>query len=570
MIRFSRAALATAAALSIATPLAAQIEPNSSYFHVENYYYPSGNGDWLPYRVSGFAQVPAPGIAPIVFVFPTVTIEQKNMKYYRPNGLSFDPRSEPDAPVGLVTIKPTHVATLPNATQIPAIASTLGGSAAIRYYAPAARTNGAPSMLPEAAGFPPVANAILTDYAAYDQRLAEQKALTDKYASYDIRNATLVDVEVQLLIAGEVAASRKYGGTTTNLGPITLLAPTEFQKNLLLEGDYEVLVTSRFRDTKTNYISAHFDAVQAVHSFVEETQSAITKSKASGFQIFGLGSRRTKMKTSIDQSLKTNDDVAVMQNTRVVMYDASDDMVEEFEAKFFPALSRQDTIDRHLAAAAEAEALGNQNLAQIHRDYAAAITNDNQMQEVDSVAAAAALSAGDYAGFLAHGVRSINSSDTRANSFRRVETRDTTIRQATNWDQTRTVTVMREMSVPVTLQDEKPQAPRIGLCGQRFAVPFVWVNNQGGWPQPVNSQGLMITCVEDGSPALTAGLLPGMLVRAIGDTQVSSFAELDNAVKDYQPGDAIDFWVVQAPTPGNPFSSSKRITIFTKKGWPLD
>lgn len=417
----------------------------------------------------------------------------------------------------------------------------------------------------------PARQAIEQDYAAYEMAVMQQQALAQKYANYQIRNATLQDLEVKLLIGGEEVASRTYGGTTTNLGTIALVAPTEFQKNLILAGDYELLVTSRFRDIKTSSISARFDAVQAVSSFIEETQQAITKSKASGFQVFGFGSRRTKMKTSINQTLKTNDQVDIMQNTSIVMYDATESMIEEFESKFFPQLSKQEVIDRHLAAAAEAASLGKHDLAAVHRGYAEAIMADNQMQETDNVAAAAALNAGDYAGFLAHGVRSINSSDTRANNFRRVETREAVIRQSTNWDQTRMVTVMREMSVPVLQTDDSRQLPRIGLCGQRFQVPYTYFRDNRPWaPIPQPAEGLMVTCVEDSSPAISAGLLPGMIVRAVGNQNVSSLADFNEALEAYEPGETIRFWIVQGPTPTTPYTTGKAVDVRSRLGWPVE
>lgn len=145
MKRFS---LAIAAIIAFqASSVSAQIEPNSTYFRVEKYYYPHANGDWLPYQAAGFAQAPAPNVQPIIFMFPTITVQHDDIKFYSDTGQSFDPRDFPSRQVALISFTPKYVATLPKATQIPAIAATLANGTAIdRFFPPAARSNGFPVM----------------------------------------------------------------------------------------------------------------------------------------------------------------------------------------------------------------------------------------------------------------------------------------------------------------------------------------------------------------------------------------------------------------------------------------
>lgn len=552
------------AAFAVGNAAAQQlVDPNSTYFQVDNYYAIKPDGNYERFQIAGFRQALSPGTSALLFFLPRISVRQQDVSYFRPNGAGFDPRLQPGAEVGSITIKPNHNAAMPTPQQIPSISAALAGQSIAAFRVLPWKSQGQPVIQPEAVPF--FGGQIYQDYQAYEQQLAAQEQFAQAYSAYQPRNATLQNVEVSLLIGGEVAASRTYMGTPTALGPITLLAPTEFQKNQMLEGNYEILVTSRFRDTKTSSISATFDAVQAVKSFVEETQKAITKSKSSGFQVFSLGSRKSKMNTSINQTLRTSDDIQIMEKTNVVMFDATDSMIEEFESKFFPALAKQEVIDRHLEAAAKASAEGNEDLAKVHRDYADAIRTDNQMKEVDSVAAAAALNSGDYAGFIAHGVRALNSSDRKENSFRRMVNSEVEIRQATIWDQTRTVTAMRQISVPVTQGESARQHPRIGLCGMRYEAPYQWSPYPG---QFTTSQGLLVSCVEEGSPAAQAGLLPGMIVRAIGAQSVSTLGDFESALANIEPGGRIDFWVVRGPSPQSPVSTERQIRITTKRGYP--
>lgn len=548
---------------------AQEIPPNSSFFSVENYFYLGVNG-FERYRVAGFVQPPAPGIKPKIFLFPSISVSSSDITYFDTAGLAFDPTIE-DRALGSVTIKPKVSMAMPNEMQKVAIASQIKGSSISFYRLPSFKNGATPAMTPEAASYPPAANSIILTYDAYDKQVQEQAQLAADYSSaYQPVAANPNETEVRLLIGGEVATSRTYPGSTTTLSAISLMYPTEFQKNQLLAGAFEVEVRTRFPDMDTKYIQANFDAHQAVSFFLEETQEAITKSKSSGFQVFNIGSRRSKMKTSLNQSLKTDASVSDMQSTTVVMYDASDQMITEFESAFFPELTREEAVNKHLAAAQTATDEGNLGLAMVHQDYADSISTGNQLKEVDSVAAAAALSAGDYAGFIAHGVRSINSNDRKENSFRRVINSAIEINAKTEWNQTRQVSVMRETTIPVGVDQEDGRAPWIGICDVSFDVPYVWVEkNMYGFPEPQSRQGLMTSCVQASSPAAAAGLLPGYIIRSVGVKRVNTPAEFEVELKKYKPGDDIKIYVMQPPSGASPFSSEKKIIVKAKRGLPL-
>lgn len=538
--------------------------PNSTFFEVRDYFYLKPSGDYEYYQVHGYRQAPATGVAPTIFLLPTIAVRREDIKFFRDNGT---PLYGNDLP-GLITIKPTYFAGMPGPTQMPAIAAALDqGVSTFRYVQPALRNGSQPVMFPEAASAPHIRMLIEQDYAAHDAVVTAQNEIATKYSNYQKKSATLTDVEVRLLVGGEIATSRTYTGSLVSLGQINLLAPTEFQANQIRSGNFELEVISRFRDTRTSSISASFDARSAISSFVDETQRAITKSKSSGFQVFGIGSRRSKMKTSITSSMKSDTKVELMERTQVVMYDATDSMIAEFESKFFPSLSRQEVIDNHVKAAEEAQAAGNHELAKLHADYADAISKQNQMKEVDTVAAAAALNSGDYAGFIAHGVRSINSNDTKANNFRRLETRDTVITQSTDWDQVRTVTVNREVSVPVMLEPSRKYVPRLGICNMRQDIDYGWVKlNAWGYPQSFPERGLMVSCVEAGSPAAAAGLLPGMTIRFVGNDRIRTLADMDQALQTVEPGDAVSIYIAQSPSSSNPLSSDRLIQVQSRRG----
>jgi hypothetical protein len=244
------AALAAALCAGDAFAQSQAVDPNSSFFQVDNYYALTPSGDYERYQVAGYAQVPAPGASPLLFFLPTITVGAQDVAYFRVNGQPFDPRLEPNAQVGSITIKPRSVTTMPTATQIPGIAATLKGEAISAFRVPAWKSSGQPVMEPQAAQW--FGPAIQQDYAEYERALAEQDALTQHYRTFQPHSATMQNLEVSLMIGDAIAASRTYTGSISSLGVITLMAPTEFQVNQIVAGNFELLVTSRFRDTKTS------------------------------------------------------------------------------------------------------------------------------------------------------------------------------------------------------------------------------------------------------------------------------------------------------------------------------
>ncbi|MFY0574274.1 hypothetical protein ACN28S_07890 [Cystobacter fuscus] len=538
-----RATLSLALAIAtVAAPANAQIQPNSSFFSVSGYFYPDQYGDYVSYRVSGFAQPRAPNLPARLFILPTFKVRAADIKFFGTNGQQFDPRVNPDRAAGSVTITARSEVAMPNEAQRPAIAAALQGQSLPSFLPPPwTQPNNEPTVYGPAQVNYALIEAIRTDYKVYTDSIAAQKKFADQYGEYQHQSASLNQLKVSLAIDNEEIASRTLPGSSTGVPSITLVAPSEYQKNKLLEGGFELLVSYRFLDSKTSSVAANFDFRQAVTNFLEETQSAITKSKSSGFQVFHIGSRRTKMTTSLNSSLRTEQKIDEMKSTRIVMVDADEDMVKRFEADFFPEVSKQEVIDRHLAAAATARSAGALDLAKAHQDYAEAISKENELQEVDAVAAAAALNAGDFAGFVANGVRSMNSNDKKANNFRRVVNASSEIEQKKEWQETKSVSVQREVSVPVELERPLRQRPSIGICGARF-IPYTAVERDAyGNPRQVPNEGMLLTCLVAGSPAVKAGLIPGMVVTAINTNPVTTVSELEQTMSAFNPGTRFPF-----------------------------
>lgn len=145
------------------------------------------------------------------------------------------------------------------------------------------------------------------------------------------------------------------------------------------------------------------------------------------------------------------------------MFDASDDMIAQFENGFFPELSRQRVVEGHRQAALKAEEAGNNRLRDLHLKYADSVKVDDPDLQVDIEKAAAALSKKDYIGFLAHGVRWGSRKATGNSTFPRVISTRVDTEENKNWSQRRTVSVQHSVSIPLDKQSaEKEQDVFLG------------------------------------------------------------------------------------------------------------
>ncbi|AKM08654.1 PDZ domain-containing protein [Pelagerythrobacter marensis] len=532
-----------------------RIQPNSQYFTVSEFYVPDSSGELEEYRAAGFAQPAATGVSPRFWLLPVMSIDPKALKFYDERGIPFTPSQYSDKVATSISVPIAYDASMPNARERAAIAAALQGETLERWATHWMAGPNVPFVHPPLAGNPAVGNFVFQAYQQMKPLYDKLEQFSKAYEGYQPHAATLNEVRVQLLVDGEVIASRDYSGSLVNFGnsmpSLTVTAPSLYQQNKIAAGDFEVNVSYRFLDAKTSIVEGRYNIRQVLKQFVEETQRAKTKSSSSGWQILGFGSRRSRLKTSLEQNFTSNTEIEQMEGTRVVTYDASEDMLARFEAAFFPTLSKQQLIERHMNAAERAQASGNDDLAKVHRDYAAAVANDDEMAEVDIDKAAAALSAQDYAGFIAHGMRFSNSSHQRTDNFRRVINTSAEIEQRREWLDYRTQTVQRETTVPVAIEAERKWRAAMGLCNAaNMTVPFFRPYMP---PQP--QQVTTLTCVDPNGPLQKAGFQPGMWVIDFDGKQVANSSDIDNLLANYEPGDHINVRYIDVPN-SNPMQTA--------------
>ncbi len=541
MQSFLSRALIGASMVALATPALAQEkpQPNSQQFIVKDFFLPDGNGQLNEFRAAGFAQPAAPSVTPRLWVLPVMSVDPNGLKFYDANGIPFFASASSDKLAFSISVPLKYNASLPDQRKKAAIGAALKGETINRWTTHWLAGPNMPFVHQPVLGDPNVVGMV---QQAYQQRIPLYQSLEQAgaaYQGYQAQAATLNEVSITLLVDGEPVARRDYKGSLINYGSnlpaLTIVGPTLYQQNKIAAGDFEINVGFRFLDAKTSVVEGKFEVRQVLDQFVEETQKAKTKSSSSGWQVLGFGSRRSRLKTSLEQNFSSNTQVEQMQGTRIVTYDATESMLEKFEASFFPEISKQQVMDRHLAAAAEARASGNEQLAKIHTDYAAALLSNDGIKEVDIEKAAAALSKKDYAGFIAHGTRFSQSDATRTDNFRRVINTEVEINERKEWLDYRTTSVQRETTVPITVEADRKWKAALGLCeAGNYTIPFAepWAPLR---PQAVT----VLSCVEPTGPLQRAGFQPGMLVIDFDGVAVTSVGDIDDLLASREPGDSI-------------------------------
>ena len=407
-------------------------------------------------------------------------------------------------------------------------------------------------MYPPATTQPSLVQAIYAGYSQADNASAAQRTLATQWGSYVPSAIPLNELAVSLVVGGTTLASQSYPGSTVLtsgwLPQLYIYQPSQSIKNLIANGNYEMAVSYRFLDSKTSSIDAKIDAKQVIDTYLNETREAITKNKSSGFAVFGLGYRRSKLKTSITQSMDSGITSSSVASTRIVMNDADDSMIEHFEEAFFPEAQMKEVISNHFAAAEEAGKQGNTQLQQAHLDYAKSLEQQDKLKEVDAVAAAASLAAGNYAMFVAQGVRAQISNDSKEQKFRRVITNSADIEKRVEWSMVKKYSVQRQINTILRPESTTKQAAAWGICGgvmMDYTVPGpVSYTPYGTQHSALPKKGLLVTCTYQGAAAHSAGLTAGMLIDRIGGQPITKIQDYYDALAYSEPGQEIDIRVL--------------------------
>ncbi|RZS93416.1 hypothetical protein [Aquimarina brevivitae] len=543
----------------------AQVTPNSKRFEVKNYIAIDNNGQYYPYHSHGFVENVGSGSSPRIFIMPILEFDLDHIKYINQEGLE---TSSSTNNLRSISIPITAEHSLPNESQKAAIGATLSAGTTLNfYYGPIAKNNmGGPLIDPNAGMYTPQ---IMAQANKYEQNLKKQQEYIDAYKKYTPELISLLEYEVIMKVGNDVVYDQRFPGSYIAMGnsldDISIDYPSNYVKNRIKQGNFNLLVKYKFKDSKNSYINASIDAKLIIDQFLSEAQQSTVSQKSSGWSFLGFGSRRKSIKSHFDQQVNQQYNAQRFTNTTIEMYDADDEMIAMFEELFFPKLAKQKVIDNHLAAAEKAKQSGNTELQKLHLDYVKSLQNNDPDLEVNVGEAAAALARKDYVGFIAHGVRWGDYQASGNSSFRRVLNSSEMSEEQSKWSQTKKITVQHAVTQKVGLTKKVKLRAFIGLID---GIPYqgrVVINN-GFMNQWENIKGIITGPVVNGGSLHQNNIISGIMLLRVGNRSVNDAQSLTNALNGYDPGDNIPVEILERV--GNNVYRKKDVYV-TLGGYPM-
>lgn len=515
-------------------------DPNTEFFTVENFPYPD-NGNIKKLNVSGYYSPSAGGIPARVFMLPRLAIDESKIKVIGANGNNVSLNSVTDASeVSVIKIPVSYTGSLPYNELGSAISSKVSSDALDRLRADIIReSNGNPWIK---RGMPLVLMPTIKDSVkVHEKYIAKQKKYIDKWNSFRTVTTSVDGLDLYLKIDDAITAKVNMPGSailTAGQTPyLNIIRPDNYTLNRIKGKSYEVSARFSFKDAKVKSISATYDFSSFMSSYAEQIRTVTTQNKKSGWNILGIGKRKSSLKQFVNESSKNDVVKDSKTNTVIEMVDADDDMIKQFESQFFPELSKTKTIELHISASKENGI--SPELAKAHLDYAAALSLNDKTKEIDAVGAAAALATGDYLTFIAKGVGFHKSNDKMSSSFHRIVTQSVKEGKHKNWSSSRTRSVKRKVTLSLIPKIDTVK-PYLGICSYGTFSPNLNNGQSRNYVFP--------SCIEQGGPAHKAGVKIGQIFTKLNKVRIRNANSLIKALKNVSPGDTIKAFILNNPT----------------------
>lgn len=542
-----------------------QVTPNSNRFDIENYIAVNNKGEYSPYTVHGFYENASSVSKAKIFILPILSLDLKKIKFIDRNG---NETYQGNENVRTIIIPVSADLSLPNESQKAAIAAAINRNTSIQAFQPQLAKNlaGQPLVNPIVNTNPALYGQIMTMANNYEMNaiIPQQNLINEYNTKYEASIISLAELEIIIEAGGSVIYSKRIPGTTLFTGGrfnnIAVEYPDQYVKNLIANGNGQILFSYKFRDSKKSSINAHLDTTRMIDQFLSDAYKSSVSQSSSGWSFLGLGSSRKSLKTSFDQQVNQQYTDNTISNTTIEMYDADDKMIESFENAFFPELSEKQAIQNHIAAAEKAGQEGNKPLQDLHLKYAEMLENNNPNLTPNIEAAVAALGKKDYVGFIANGVRWGDNKGKSSNSYRSVLNSSEMASMTQNWNQTKIISVQHAVNQPVTTLEEVKFKASLGLIdGIPFQSTLGIYNGYGISPQNIN--GIILGPVTAGGALQQNNIMPGTLITRIGSYNVFSGQTVRNALSNYNPGDRIYITQLLPPGPNPNIYQEQRVEV---------
>lgn len=540
------------------------IPPNTNRFSVINYIALDGNGKYIPYATHGFYESVPKGSIGRVYILPILKFDVNNIKYIDSKGKETYKNS---SDIRTIVIPVTQELALPNDSQKASIDAAIRSTTLSAYYPPIVKNiSGQPLLSPLVNSNPSLVNYLFSLASQYEATVLapQQQLITDFNTNFQSQIISPNEVEFTVEAGGETVYNKSIPGTYIVNGTfknIRIENPAEYTKNVLAEGNADISVSYKFKNSKVSFINAHIDASAVVNQVLNEAYKSSTSQKSSGWAFLGFGSSKKSMKSSFNEQVNSQYDKETINGTRIEMYDADEDMINAFEKIFFPEVSEEKAIQNHLAAAEKAKAEGNEKLQNLHLQYAEALTKNDPNLTPNIEEAVAALGKKDYVGFIANGVRWGNNSGGGKTSIKRVLNSTEMTKMVKDYSSVKTISVQHSVTQPVIAKEETRYKPSIGMID---AMPWegqLYMSN--GYNAPLqNVKCLMAGPITVGGALHRNNILPGTLIKSVGSYPVYDIQSFSDALKNYEPYEKIYLTLI-VPTAENPNIYKEKNIEFT-------
>lgn len=532
----------------MSAPAWSQLTPNTQQLNVSDFFlFNPMQGALARYQIIGFYEPVGASGRQRVMLMPRIQVRPDGVSFIARNGATVPETSSMDASrVAKIKVSLRYDGGLPEPSQRMAVLAQLRGSGERRaipdFYRYDLGKAGPLDVLP-----PPerarIAKLVADQFAVMDKASKAQEDMLAAWSKVDASVVPIQSVRIALLLDGEQVAERAFTGSLISSGVLPDLyvdAIDEYRLNRFRERQFQVRVDYGFLDASTASIEARFEADKVLRQLVEESRKMTSSSSQRGVQILGFGSRRSKIKQFLAESSREQITQDGRANTFIEMRDADDSMLALFESKFFPEVAQAKVAEDHLKAGEAARSAGNEALAAAHFGYAKAIAEQKLDLDVDTAGAIAALNAGDYAGFVAKGVKIQKSEGSAAAQYSRVLTKDVKESDQIDWNLRKVVSTQRSVTQLLEI-DGDARLPFLGLMDfVHFDVPLTY-NTVLPLIVPI--------AVVKGSPLDKVDLRPGVFLAKIGGSFVRSVQQLEDKLNEYAPGDTLEVERVE-PAPG--------------------
>lgn len=553
-----------------------QIPNNSKKFLVSNYYYPDSDGNYQMYLAHGYATPTTSATNGKLFLLPILELLPNKIQYFDTRGFPID-RLDVQYEDDIKSIKiPVKVSSsLPNSNQLPAIGAALENSISLDHYeVPLTKNiNGGYVTYTPNMGFEPTWKHSLDEY---HEQLAKQKEYVEGYSKYDAEIVDLSGLKIEVYVDDVIVGVAEYPDSFIFRNGITLsiriLNPTVYQKNMIAGGEAKVIASYKFRNANVSVINARFDAKRIIDSYLLESQRSLVRGRSSGFQFFGIGNRKKKLKSYFNQSIDQQISDNSVSGTTIEMFDATEAMINRFNEAFFPRMTKRELIENHIAAASKLP--DGDRMKELHLKYASSLKLNDPNLEVDVEGALASLAANDYAGFIAKGL-AVGSNRISGNSeYLRTISSNEEISRISSWSDVQAISIQHSLQEQVSTTINLDNEPYIGIIRfftESYRYPLLDALNNPirdvyGNYRMVQGIGAYIYGVVENGPAHNAGLQSGMFITSLDGSEIRSRQGLLDLLKRKKPGDRIKSTVLFQNFNGPPILRDYYITLL--KGFP--